>query len=86
MAVFTHTPLENASPARRRVLEHVQRLLDGNDLDLVGTVSVNLMIDVIMAEVPDGDLAQIDAMVDELAAALRKGVRNCLACARRGLS
>jgi hypothetical protein len=79
MATFRHMRIENASPAPRRVLEHVNRLLEGHDVSLVGTVAANVMLGVVMSEVPDGDLDKIDAFIDELADALRTGARNQLA-------
>jgi hypothetical protein len=56
MAVFSHTTIEQAYPSRRRVLEHVNRLLEGHDVSLVGTVAANIMLSVVLSEVPDGDL------------------------------
>lgn len=78
MAVFAHVPIENVSPTRARLLERVNRLLDGHPLDLIGTVAVNVMVDVVLSEVTDGDLAKVDAMVDDMAAALKTACRLCI--------
>jgi hypothetical protein len=78
MAVFAHVPKERISPARARLLERVNRLLEGHDIDLIGTVAVNVMVDVILTEVTDGDLAKVDALVDDMAAALKTACRLCI--------
>jgi hypothetical protein len=79
MPEFHHMRIEEAEPHKRRVLEHVQRLVEGHDISLVGTIAANLMLDVIMFEVPEHDVEAADAFVDQLAAALKRSYRDCLA-------
>jgi len=82
MISFLHLKIEDASPLRRRVIEAVLRILDGHDTSLAGTIAANVMVEVIMTECPDDDLDTMDAAVDAYAAALKQGLRNCVAAKR----
>lgn len=72
MIDFDHIAL---SAPHTRVLEHMRRLLDGRDLDLVGLVLTNVMIDVALLET-NGDVAAADCFIDALAVALKRAVRE----------
>jgi len=79
---FCHIKIEEASPLQRRALEGVLRILDGHNTNFVGTITVNLMLEVIMAEVPDGSLNLMDSYIDTYSIALKRGVRARIAAKR----
>jgi len=79
---FHNVKFEEASPLQRRALEGVLRILAGHDISFVGTVAANVMMEVITAEVPDGNLNLIDSYIDSLAVALKRGMRDSIAAKR----
>ena len=73
---FEHTTLEQASIEARRTWERVERILLGCNTSLVGTIAVNLMIEVMFSEVPDRDPEGIAYFISELINALHTGCAN----------
>jgi len=80
---YPNKRIEDAPPPFRRLHEHIDRLLHGHDLELVATVTANVMASVILALCPNRDVAEIDRTIDELAAALKAGCRARLERDRR---
>lgn len=70
---FRRMKIEEASGDRRRLLESVLLQLEGANTDVAGTVGVNVLIQTILAEC--ASLAEMDQFIDELAEAMRLGVR-----------
>jgi hypothetical protein len=64
------------SPPLVRVLDHVRRLLDGHDIELVGTISANLLLEVLLIDCRG--IAEIDVALDDLLAQLKKLARERL--------
>lgn len=76
--VAPHKPIEDCPPGMRRLFEHVDRILDGNDLRWVAIVVANLMLKVILALEPNHDQAALDSAIDDLATSLKEASRSHL--------
>lgn len=72
---FSPRRIEDAPAPFRRLLEHVERLLDGQDVQLVAAVVTNIMARVVLTLEPSRDVAAIDALIDDLATTLKAGCR-----------
>jgi hypothetical protein len=64
--------IEDVDPHCRRSVERVRRLMDSCDLYEVGTVGINLILDVMYLDIGDGDQAAAEAWIDALAAQLKR--------------
>jgi len=80
---FPNKRIEDAPAPLRRLDERIDRLLDGHDLDLVATVTANVMSKVVLCLCPSRDLAEIDRTIAELVDALKAGCRAQLERDRR---
>lgn len=67
--------LSLAAPHKLRVLESVRRVVEGQDLDLVGTIAANLMLDVVLLDHDSHTIEHKETMIDEMAAALKTALR-----------
>jgi len=50
------------------VLKHVERILNGHDSDLVGSIAASILLNVILADVPSHDVTAINRYIDDIAA------------------
>lgn len=81
MINITNVPVEYASPRHVKIFEQVTRLV-ANDAELAGSIAANLLIDIIFTRAMRGDIAQMDNLIDALAASLKVACRECIAADR----
>jgi len=75
---FYQKRIEDAPPEERRVLEHIERILQGHSVNLAGTIAANVLMNIIFATNPNRDIREIDDFIDSLAKALKTGCREQL--------
>jgi hypothetical protein len=69
-----------ANPVALRLLERTRRLMVGTELGHVATVASNLLLDVVVMTVSAPTIEDKEAMIDELAAALKTALRAGMEC------
>ena len=80
---FPLRPIEEVPAHKRRVLEHVERLLEGHDLALVATIVVTILTRIVLRLSRSDDPTDIDAVVDDLTVSLKAACRAQLERDRR---
>lgn len=74
---MTRFTVERLRPAELRVLEHVQRLLDGHRIELVGSVCASILLEAITLH-HGNHITEIEQSIDDLAETMKSLVRSHL--------
>jgi len=67
--------IEDVPAPQRRLLEHVERILDGHDAGLVATIALSILTRALIDMSQDRKLGDIDAVIDDMAGSLKSGCR-----------
>jgi hypothetical protein len=70
--------VDKSSQAKLDLLKQIHDMLKGHDVEFASSVAMSILLNSLVAAVPDRDQAKIDALADNLADQLKTASRNAL--------